>query len=95
MVAQDIILRPVITEASMADMDDKKYVFDVAVNANKIQVRQAIEELFDVKVAKVNIMNVKPKKKRVGRYIGKTNKRRKAIIKLTEDSNEIKIFDKE
>ena len=83
MAAQDIILRPVITEASMADMDDKKYVFDVAVNANKIQVRQAIEELFDVKVAKVNIMNVKPKKKRVGRYVGKTNRRRKAIIKLT------------
>ncbi|KJY51290.1 50S ribosomal protein L23 [Bombilactobacillus mellis] len=95
MAAQDIILRPVITEASMADMDDKKYVFDVAVNANKIQVRQAIEELFDVKVAKVNIMNVKPKKKRVGRYVGKTNKRRKAIIKLTEDSKEIKIFENE
>ena len=89
MAAQDIILRPVITEASMADMDD------VAVNANKIQVRQAIEELFDVKVAKVNIMNVKPKKKRVGRYVGKTNKRRKAIIKLTEDSKEIKIFENE
>lgn len=95
MAAQDIILRPVITEASMADMDDKKYVFDVAVNANKIQVRQAIEELFDVKVSKVNIMNVKPKKKRVGRYVGKTNKRRKAIIKLTEDSKEIKIFENE
>lgn len=95
MAAQDIILRPVITEASMADMDDKKYVFDVAVNANKIQVRQAIEELFDVKVAKVNIMNVKPKKKRVGRYVGKTNKRRKAIIKLTEDSKEIRIFENE
>lgn len=95
MAAQDIILRPVITEASMADMDDKKYVFDVAINANKIQVRQAIEELFDVKVAKVNIMNVKPKKKRVGRYVGKTNKRRKAIIKLTEDSKEIKIFENE
>ncbi|NUF97656.1 50S ribosomal protein L23 [Lactobacillus mellis] len=95
MAAQDIILRPVITEASIADMDDKKYVFDVAVNANKIQVRQAIEELFDVKVAKVNIMNVKPKKKRVGRYVGKTNKRRKAIIKLTEDSKEIKIFENE
>ena len=95
MAAQDIILRPVITEASMADMDGKKYVFDDAVNANKIQVRQAIEELFDVKVAKVNIMNVKPKKKRVGRYVGKTNKRRKAIIKLTEDSKEIKIFENE
>ncbi|UQS83999.1 50S ribosomal protein L23 [Bombilactobacillus thymidiniphilus] len=93
MAAQDIILRPVITEASMADMDDKKYVFDVAVNANKIQVRQAIEEIFDVKVANVNIMNIKPKKKRVGRYVGKTNKRRKAIIKLTEDSKEIKIFE--
>ncbi|WP_181189491.1 50S ribosomal protein L23 [Bombilactobacillus bombi] len=95
MAAQDIILRPVITEASMADMDDKKYVFDVAVDANKIQVRQAIEELFEVKVAKVNIMNVKPKKKRVGRYVGKTNKRRKAIVKLTEDSKEIKIFENE
>ncbi|NVY96061.1 50S ribosomal protein L23 [Lactobacillus sp. DCY120] len=95
MAAQDIILRPVITEASMADMDDKKYVFDVAVSANKIQVRQAIEEIFNVKVARVNIMNIKPKKKRVGRYVGKTNRRRKAIIQLTADSDEIKIFNKE
>ncbi|UQS82356.1 50S ribosomal protein L23 [Bombilactobacillus folatiphilus] len=93
MAAQDIILRPVITESSMADMDDKKYVFDVAVTANKIQVRQAIEEIFGVKVARVNIMNVKPKKKRVGRYIGKTNRRRKAIVQLTADSKEIKIFE--
>ncbi|KJY62842.1 50S ribosomal protein L23 [Bombilactobacillus mellifer] len=95
MAAQDIILRPVITEASMADMDDKKYVFDVAVTANKFQVRQAIEEIFGVKVARVNIMNVKPKQKRVGRYVGKTNKRRKAIVQLTADSKEIKIFENE
>lgn len=95
MAAQDIILRPVITEASMADMDDKKYVFDVAVTANKFQVCQAIEEIFGVKVARVNIMNVKPKQKRVGRYVGKTNKRRKAIVQLTADSKEIKIFENE
>ena len=93
MNAHDVIIRPVVTEESMAVMDDKKYTFDVAVNANKIEVRQAIEEIFGVKVEKVNIMNVKPKKKRVGQYVGKTNRRRKAIVKLTEDSKEIKIFE--
>ena len=91
MDARDIILRPVVTEKSMNLMDDKKYTFDVLVSATKTQVRNAIEEIFDVKVKNVNIMNVRGKEKRVGRYTGKT-RRRKAIVTLTEDSNDIKIF---
>ena len=92
MEARDIILRPVVTEASMAGMDNKRYTFDVLVSATKTQVRNAIEEIFDVKVKNVNIMNVRGKEKRVGRYTGKTARRRKAIVTLTEDSNDIKIF---
>ena len=84
MDARDIILRPVVTEKSMNLMDDKKYTFDVLVSATKTQVRNAVEEIFDVKVKNVNIMNV--------RYTGKTARRRKAIVTLTEDSNDIKIF---
>lgn len=95
MDARDIILRPVVTEKSMDLMDNKKYTFDVLVSATKTQVRDAIEEIFDVKVKKVNIMNVRGKEKRVGRYTGKTARRRKAIITLTEDSNDIKIFNNE
>ncbi|WP_125761885.1 50S ribosomal protein L23 [Companilactobacillus hulinensis] len=95
MSARDVIIRPVVTESSMDAMSDKKYTFDVAVDANKVLVRQAIEEIFGVKVKKVNIMNVAGKKKRQGRYVGTTAKRRKAIITLTEDSDEIKIFDEE
>ncbi|APX71187.1 50S ribosomal protein L23 [Companilactobacillus allii] len=95
MSARDVIIRPVVTESSMDAMSDKKYTFDVAVTANKVLVRQAIEEVFGVKVKKVNIMNVAGKKKRQGQYVGKTAKRRKAIITLTEDSDEIKIFDEE
>jgi large subunit ribosomal protein L23 len=67
MAARDIILRPVVTEQSMALMDDKKYTFDVAIGANKIAVKHAVEEIFDVHVKSVNIANIKPKKKRVGR----------------------------
>ena len=92
MELHDIILRPIITEASMLVMDDKKYTFEVDVRANKTHVKQAIEKLFDVEVEKVNIMNVRGKEKRVGRYTGKTARRRKAIVTLTEDSNDIKIF---
>ena len=95
MSARDVIIRPVITEASMDAMSDKKYTFDVALDANKVLVRQAIEEIFGVKVKQVNIMNVSGKKKRQGRYVGLTSKRRKAIVTLTEDSDEIKIFDEE
>lgn len=73
-------------------MDDKKYTFNVLLTATKTQVRDAVEEIFDVKVKKVNIMNVRGKDKRVGRYTGKTARTRKAIVTLTEDSNDIKIF---
>ena len=92
MSAHDIILRPVITEKSTNLMDDKKYTFNVLLTATKTQVRDAVEEIFDVKVKKVNIMNVRGKDKRVGRYTGKTARTRKAIVTLTEDSNDIKIF---
>ena len=93
METRDVILRPVITEASMADMDNKRYTFDVDTRATKTQVKLAIEDIFDVKVAKVNIMNVKGKKKRMGRYEGFTKKRRKAIVTLTAESKEIKFFE--
>ncbi len=92
MSAHDIILRPIITEKSTNLMDDKKYTFNVLLTATKTQVRNAIEEIFDVKVKKVNIMNVRGKDKRVGRYTGKTARTRKAIVTLTDDSNDIKIF---
>ena len=86
MEARDIILRPVITEASTAAMDNKRYTFDVDLRATKTQVKNAVEEIFDVKVVKVNIMNVKGKQKRY------TKRRRKAIVQLSADSNEIKLF---
>ncbi|MGA3414315.1 50S ribosomal protein L23 [Lactiplantibacillus plantarum] len=92
MEARDVILRPVVTESSMADLDDKRYTFDVNIQATKTQVKKAIEEIFDVKVVKVNVMNVKGKLKRQGRYAGYTKKRRKAIVTLSSDSNEIKLF---
>ena len=95
MNARDVIIRPVVTESSMDAMNDKKYTFAVALDANKVLVRQAVEEIFGVKVKQVNIMNVAGKKKRQGRYEGFTAKRRKAIVTLTADSDEIKIFDEE
>ncbi|KHD85737.1 50S ribosomal protein L23 [Heyndrickxia ginsengihumi] len=93
MEARDIIKRPVITERSMQVVADKKYTFEVDVKANKTQVKDAIEEVFGVKVAKVNIANYKGKLKRMGRFAGYTNKRRKAIVTLTADSKEIEIFE--
>ncbi len=93
MEARDVIKRPVITERSADIMADKKYTFEVDVRANKTQVKDAVEEIFGVKVEKVNIMNYKGKFKRMGRYTGYTNKRRKAIVTLTADSKEIEIFE--
>ncbi|KRM94991.1 50S ribosomal protein L23 [Liquorilactobacillus aquaticus DSM 21051] len=93
MESRKVILKPVVTEASMADMDDKRYTFDVDTRATKTQVKKAIEEIFDVKVVKVNIMNVRGKLKRMGRYAGYTKKRRKAIVTLSSDSKEIKLFE--
>ena len=80
---RDIIIRPIITEKSMRYMDeDNKVTFEVAKGTNKIEVALAVEHIFGVDVEKVNIMNVKPKKKRVGRYVGKTKAVRKAIVKI-------------
>ncbi|MHA8110107.1 50S ribosomal protein L23 [Lactobacillaceae bacterium Melli_B4] len=92
MESRDIILRPVITEATTALMDDKRYTFDVDVRATKTQVKKAIEDIFDVNVVKVNIMNLKGKKKRQGSFVGYTKKRRKAIVTLSDDSKEIQLF---
>ncbi|MHC5247552.1 50S ribosomal protein L23 [Enterococcus sp. HY326] len=92
----DVIKRPVITEKSMLAMDEKKYTFEVDTRANKTLVKQAVEAAFDgVKVANVNIINVHPKFKRMGKYAGYTRKRRKAVITLTADSKEIQIFEAE
>lgn len=95
MESRDVILRPVVTEASMAEMDNKRYTFDVDTRATKTEVKKAVEDVFDVKVVKVNIMNVKGKLKRQGRYSGYTKKRRKAIVTLSSDSKAIKLFNEE
>lgn len=80
---RDVIVRPIITEKSMKLMDaDNKVTFEVAKGSNKTEVRQAVEAIFNVKVEKVNIMNVRPKAKRVGRFSGTTNSVRKAIVKI-------------
>lgn len=92
--AYDIIKRPIITEQSMEDLDIKKYVFEVDPNAGKIEIKKAVEEIFGVKVDKVNTLNVKGKKKRTGRYPeGTTAKWKKAVVKLKEDSKEIEFFE--
>lgn len=89
----DVILKPVITEASMGILEDKKYTFLVHPEANKIQIREAVEKMFDgTKVDSVNTMNYSGKPKRRGATWGKTAKRKKAIVKLTADSKEIEIF---
>ena len=88
----DVILKPVISETSMADAQVKKYTFKVAVDANKTEVKNAIEEIFDVEVKKVNIMNIKGKLKRMGRTAGYTAASKKAIVTLTADSKEIEFF---
>ncbi|MCM3715683.1 50S ribosomal protein L23 [Halalkalibacter oceani] len=91
--ARDIIKRPVITERSTDLMGDKKYTFEVDVRANKTQIKDAIEEIFEVKVEKVNTMNYKGKSKRFGRYTGFTARRKKAIVTLTPDSKELEFFE--
>ena len=90
--AYDIILTPVISEQSMDVAAEKKYTFKVATDANKTQVKLAIEEIFGVEVAKVNIMNYDGKVKRMGRSVGRTSAYKKAIVTLTEKSKEIEFF---
>ena len=84
---RDIIKAPIITEKSSNLKLNNTYVFSVDVKANKTQIKDAIEKIFNVKVESVNNLNVKQKKKRVGRYVGKTNKVKKAIVKLKEGSS--------
>lgn len=89
----DVIIRPVITETSMTEASEKKYTFEVDRRANKTEIKQAIEKIFDVTVDKVNTSSVKSKPKRQGRFVGKTSSWKKAIVKLNADSKEIEIFE--
>jgi Ribosomal protein L23 len=89
----DIIIKPIITEASMAMGNDKKYVFKVMKDATKPEIAHAIEELFKVKVDSVNTMNVKKKPKKLGKSSGYTSAWKKAIVTLKADSKTIEFFD--
>ena len=92
--AYDVIIRPIITEQSMEDLDIKKYAFEVAKDANKIEIKNAIEKIFDVTVIKVTTENVRGKAKRQGAYPqGKTASWKKAIVKLSADSKNIELFE--
>lgn len=91
--AQDIILKPVITEASMQNMQLKKYTFKVATDATKIDIARACEELFGVKVEKVNTINVRGRYRRQGAHDGYTASSKKAIVTLTKDSKGIAFFE--
>ena len=94
MNAYDIIRKPIITEQSMADVADKKYVFEVAMAANKTEIKAAVEMIFGVKVAKVNTAVVNGKVKRTGAYpAGKRADYKKAIVTLTADSKTIEFFE--
>ena len=92
--AYDIIKRPIITEQSMMEAANKKYTFEVAKDANKIEIAKAVEEIFGVEVAKVNTLNVQGKMKRVGRDPqGRTASWKKAMVTLTADSKAIELFE--
>ena len=91
--AYDIIIRPVLTEKSYDDMAERKYTFEVAVAANKTEVKKAVEEIFGVKVDAVNTMRIQGKMKRQGRTMGRRPERKKAIVTLKEDSKGIEFFE--
>ncbi|MEE0732859.1 MAG: 50S ribosomal protein L23 [Acutalibacteraceae bacterium] len=93
MTAQDIVIRPVITEKSMLGAAEKKYTFEVAKTANKIEIAKAVEELFKVKVAKVNTVHVRGQLRRQGRSQGYTPSWKKAYVTLTPDSKKIEFFE--
>ena len=94
MNAYDVILRPVITEQSMDSVADKKYVFQVAIDADKTQIKAAVEEIFGVKVAKVNTVRMQGKVKRTGAYpAGRRAAYKKAVVTLTADSKTIELFE--
>ena len=92
--AYDIVIRPIITEQSMEDMDIKKYVFEVAKDANKVEIAKAVEEIFGVTVIKVTTVNVHGKAKRVGNNPeGRSKNWKKAVVKLSAESKNIEIFE--
>ena len=91
--AYDVIKKPVITERSMMGLAENKYTFEVAPNAGKIEIKKAVEEIFGVKVAKVNTIKLPGKWKRMGVYTGKTPATKKAVVTLTADSKKIEIFE--
>lgn len=93
MLAHDIIIRPVITEKSMYGAQDKKYTFEVAKSATKIDIARACEEIFKVKVAKVNTVSMRGKYRRQGRSEGYTSSWKKAYVTLTADSKAIEFFE--
>ena len=93
MAAQDIVIRPIITENSMAGIGMKKYTFEVAKDATKIDIARAVEALFGVKVRKVNTLHVRGHLRRQGRNEGYTPAWKKAIVTLTEDSKTIEFFE--
>lgn len=89
---RDIIIKPIITEQTMRLMEeDNKVTFEVAKSTNKTEVKQAVEAIFGVKVVKVNILNTKPKAKRMGKYVGTTKAIRKAVVKIAE-GQDINLF---
>ena len=89
----DIIRKPIISETTMEDAANKKYTFEVAKNATKVDIKIAVEQIFKVQVASVNTMNFMGKTKRMGVHVGKRPDWKKAIVKLTEDSKTIEFFD--
>lgn len=91
--AQEIIIKPIVTEKSMEGLQSQKYTFKVAKSANKIEIANACEELFGVKVAKVNTISVRGRAKRVGASAGYTSDWKKAIVTLAEGSKTIEFFD--
>ncbi len=91
--AYDIIISPVITEQSMEDLDIKKYAFKVAKDANKIEIKKAVEEIFGVTVIKVTTTHMRGKLRRQGRTQGKSADWKKAVVKLSADSKNIEIFE--
>lgn len=91
--AYDVIIRPIVSESSMENMQDRKYTFQVAKGANKIEIKQAVEQLFKVEVENVTTMNVVGKYKRMGVHVGKRPDWKKAIVKLTATSKTIEFFE--
>ena len=88
----DIIIKPIVTEQSMAEMAENKYTFVVSKKANKTEITKAVETIFGVNVEKVNTLNSDGKVKRMGRSVGRTASFKKAVVKLTADSKEIEFF---